>query len=78
MKKYYSIAGQTMAMDDGDGLKYLLTDHLGSMVAITDAQGSLIAQQRYLPFGQVRDDVGAITQTDFVSPASAARWQASG
>ncbi|HEY9151990.1 MAG TPA: RHS repeat-associated core domain-containing protein [Anaerolineales bacterium] len=34
-------------------------------MAITSASGTLISQQRYLPFGQVRTDVGSITQTDF-------------
>ncbi len=65
VKKYYAIAGMTVAMNDGSSLKYLLTDHLGSVVAITDASGSVLSQQRYLPFGQVRTDVGNITQTDF-------------
>ncbi|MBL8099938.1 MAG: RHS repeat-associated core domain-containing protein [Anaerolineales bacterium] len=41
-------------MNDGSGLKYLLTDHLGSVVAITDHQGDLISQHRYLPFGGTR------------------------
>jgi RHS repeat-associated protein len=62
--KYYSFAGQTVAMRDGDGLQYLLTDHLGSVVAITDASGTLTSQQRFLPFGQARTDIGAISQTD--------------
>jgi len=44
---------------------YYLTDHLGSMIAALDSSGSLLSQQRYLPFGEVRADVGAITQTDF-------------
>jgi RHS repeat-associated protein len=52
--KYYSFAGQTI-MNDGSGLKYLLTDHLGSVVAITDDQGDLISQHRYLPFGGTRE-----------------------
>jgi len=65
VKKYYSIAGQTVAMNDGSGLKYLLTDHLGSTSAVVDSNGSLLSQQRYLPFGEVRSDVGSITQTDF-------------
>ena len=64
-KKYYSIAGQNIAMDDGSGMKYLLTDHLGSMVGVTDTTGDLISQQRYLPFGEIRQDIGSITQTDF-------------
>jgi len=65
VKKYYSIAGMTAAMHEGTGLQYLLTDHLGSVVAITSASGTLTSQQRYLPFGGARTDVGSITQTDF-------------
>jgi RHS repeat-associated protein len=65
IRKYYSFAGMMVAMRDSTGLKFLLTDHLGSMVAITDVSGSLISEQRYLPFGQVREDVGTITATDF-------------
>jgi RHS repeat-associated protein len=52
-------------MRDESGLKYFLTDHLGSIVAVTDESGEVISEQRYLPFGQVREDVGNITQTDF-------------
>jgi RHS repeat-associated protein len=63
--KYYAFAGMTVAMNDGSGLKYLLTDHLGSIVAVTNATGTLLSEQRYMPFGQVRTDVGSITQTDF-------------
>ena len=63
VKKYYSMAGMTIAMNDGTGLKYLLTDHLGSVVAITDNTGTLISQQRYLPFGQVRTDVASFQCT---------------
>jgi RHS repeat-associated protein len=64
VRKYYSFAGQTVAMNDGTGLQYFLTDHLGSVVAITDASGTLTSQQRFLPFGQARTDIGAISQTD--------------
>ncbi len=46
-----------VAMRDETGLKYLLSDHLGSLVAITDDSGTLITQQRYLPFGGERTDV---------------------
>ncbi len=35
------------------------------VVAITDDTGTLITQQRYLPFGAERTDVGTIAQTDF-------------
>jgi hypothetical protein len=64
-RKYYSFGGQTVAMHDGSGLQYFLSDHLGSIVAVTDASGTLISQQRYLPFGGVREDVGNISQTDY-------------
>jgi len=39
------------------GLQYFLTDHLGSTVAITDSNGTLTSQQRYLPFGGTRTNV---------------------
>ncbi len=65
VRKYYSIAGQRVAMNDGDGLKYLLTDHLGSVVAVLSESGTLLSEQRYMPFGEVRTDIGTISQTDF-------------
>jgi RHS repeat-associated protein len=66
VKKYYSIAGQTIAMNDGSGLKYLLTDHLGSTSGVVDQNGNLLGQQRYLPFGEVRTGLNPpyMTQTD--------------
>ncbi len=66
--KYYAIAGMSVAMSDTSGMKYLLTDHLGSVDVVTDASGAVLSQQRYLPFGEVRTDVfapGTISQTDF-------------
>jgi RHS repeat-associated protein len=54
VKKYYSIAGMMVAVNDGTGLQYLLTDHLGSTVAVTNSSGTLTSQQRYLPFGETR------------------------
>jgi len=60
VKKYYSIAGMTVAMHDPSagsgqaGLQYLLTDHLGSTVAVTNNSGTFTSQQRYLPFGGER------------------------
>ncbi|MFZ5904485.1 MAG: DUF6973 domain-containing protein [Chloroflexota bacterium] len=66
VKKYYSIAGQTVALRDDSGLQYLLTDHLGSVVAVTNSNGTLTSQQRYLPFGEVRTIPNSpITITDF-------------
>ena len=70
IRKYYAFAGQTIAMATCTGgtcsaPAYSLTDHLGSIVAVTDASGTLVSQQRYLPFGEVRTDVDTITETDF-------------
>ena len=62
--KYYSIAGQRVGMQGPDGLRYLLTDHLGSVVAVLDAAGELVSEQRYLPFGTERL-APDISQTDF-------------
>jgi RHS repeat-associated protein len=65
-KKYYSIAGMMVAVNDGTGLQYLLTDHLGSITAVTDSNGTLTSQQRYLPFGGTRAIPNSpILATDF-------------
>jgi len=40
VRKYYSIAGQRVVKNaGGDGLKLILTDHLGSISAIVDGSG---------------------------------------
>jgi RHS repeat-associated protein len=65
-KKYYSIAGMMVATQDASGLQYLLTDHLGSVVAVTNSSGTLTSQQRYLPFGGARSIPNSpILGTDF-------------
>ena len=61
--KYYSIAGQMVALNGPDGVQYLLTDHLGSIAAVAEAGGDLLSEQRYLPFGSARLD--ELTETDF-------------
>jgi RHS repeat-associated protein len=61
--KYYAIAGQRV-MRDSSGLHYLMTDHLGSVAAVLDENGDLESDERYLPFGGLRDSTG-ISQTDF-------------
>ena len=43
-----------VAVNDGSAVQYLLTDHLGSTVAVTNSSGTLTSQQRYLPFGGTR------------------------
>jgi RHS repeat-associated protein len=52
-------------MDDGSGIRYLLGDHLGSVIALLDGDGDLIAgsEQRYYPFGAPRME--ASTEADW-------------
>jgi len=69
-RRYYAFASQNVAMIQCTshgcvGLQYFLTDHLGSVAAVVDANGGLVSQQRYYPYGGVRSDVGTVTQTDF-------------
>ena len=77
VRKYYSFGGQTVAMHDPSagsgqaGLQYFLSDHLGSIVAVTDANGTLINHQRYLPFGGVREIVGKSPKPITATPVNA-------
>ena len=41
--KYYALAGMTVAMNDGSGLEYFLTDHLGSVVGVVNVGGTLVS-----------------------------------
>jgi RHS repeat-associated protein len=43
---------QTFSRDDGDTPKSLLTDGLGSIIALTDSGGALTTQYTFEPFGQ--------------------------
>jgi RHS repeat-associated protein len=53
------VAGQLVGMRkvETNELHYFLTDHLGSVAAILEADGDLKNEQRYKPFGEVRTDV---------------------
>ncbi len=73
IKKYYSFAGQTIAMRTWDvglgtwNLSYFLSDHLGSVSVVLSATGTILEQQRYLPFGQARvmQPYASVISTDF-------------
>jgi RHS repeat-associated protein len=73
IRKYYSFGGQSIVNEKSAAtnnqwqISYLLADHLGSVVAATDEDGVLISgsQQRYLPFGGERTNIGTISQTDY-------------
>jgi RHS repeat-associated protein len=65
VRQYYGLAGVTAGMREGSTFYYFLTDHLGSVVGVTDSTGALVSETRYLPFGEIRTDVGTISQTDY-------------
>jgi RHS repeat-associated protein len=51
-------------MRRGDEVYYLHGDHLGSTSLTTDQNGDVLAETRYLPYGQERWTAGE-AQTDF-------------
>jgi len=50
--KYYGFGSQRVAMRQGDAVYYLHGDHLGSVSMSTDANGNLVSQMRFTPFGE--------------------------
>ncbi len=56
-----------VAMRDASGFKYFLSDQLGSVSVVLDDEGTILEQQRYLPFGQARvmPPYASVTSTDF-------------
>jgi hypothetical protein len=54
-----------VAVREGGTLSYLVTDPLGSVIALLDSNGDLIAgsEQRYYPFGAPRMEVS--TEADW-------------
>ena len=63
VRHYYALGGQRV-MREGASIDFLLTDHLGSIVGVTDNGGAVLSEQRYLPFGAARLSPG-IGETDF-------------
>jgi YD repeat-containing protein len=54
VSEYFLIAGSVVAYRNPDGLFYMVTDHLGSVIGVPDASGTLLESTRYLPFGGTR------------------------
>lgn len=54
-------------MKDASGFKYFLTDHLGSVSVVLSNTGTILEQQRYLPFGGARamPPYASVISTDF-------------
>ena len=46
-------------------VRFLLSDHLGSLSAVTDASGNLLEQIRYTAFGEIRPGFSGSTATDY-------------
>jgi RHS repeat-associated protein len=66
--KYYSFGGQRVAMRRGAEVYYLHGDHLGSTSLTSDSAGAVVAESRYLPYGQERWSNGAgVTDFGFTS-----------
>ena len=65
VRQYYTLAGVSAGMRESSTFYYFLTDHLGSVVGVTDSSGTMVSETRYLPFGEIRTDVGTVSQTDY-------------
>ena len=71
-RKYYNLGGEMVAMrewvNQGEAtIYYFANDHLSSTSIVMDASGSLLSENRYMPFGEKRTISGttSITETDF-------------
>ena len=57
-RTYYYAGGQRIAVRERttttDELTYLHGDHLGSASLATDAQGGVVSEMRYYPYGETR------------------------
>jgi RHS repeat-associated protein len=63
LRRYFALGGQRVLRADS-ATYYLLTDRLGSVVAIADSAAGFVSQQRFTPYGTARLSPG-ITLTDF-------------
>jgi RHS repeat-associated protein len=54
---YYPAAG---GMRVNGTLYYMLKDHLGSASVVTDANGNVVGEQRYYPYGETRFTTGSM------------------
>ncbi len=63
--QYYLIGGVSVGLAIDGEMSYFLIDHLGSIVAVTDGTGTLTSETHYMPFGEVRTDMGTISETNY-------------
>ncbi len=64
LTRYYSAAGQRIAMRQGNTLSYLLSDGLGSTTIALSSTGSVTAVQLFAPYGSSRYSKGSMP-TDY-------------
>jgi RHS repeat-associated protein len=63
--KYYYTGATRIAMRTNDSpVQYLLSDHLGSTSLVVSTSGTIVAQNRYMPWGEVRYSSGTMP-TDY-------------
>ncbi len=64
--KYYRLGNRLIALRQNNQLRYIHTDHLGSVSLLTDANGKVVpgGVQRFMPFGKVRTGQPVILPTD--------------
>jgi RHS repeat-associated protein len=62
--KYYMLGSQRIAMRQDDVVYFIHSDHLGSTSLTTDITGTVVAETRYLPYGEERWITGTLV-TDF-------------
>jgi RHS repeat-associated protein len=63
--KNYHFGSQLVASRRGSEVYFIHGDHLGSTSLTTDNSGTVVAETRYLPYGEVRWTAGGAQPTDF-------------
>jgi RHS repeat-associated protein len=65
VKKHYFFGGKLAAMHDGGGVRFLRTDHLGSVNVVLNADGRVRSRLRYDPWGKQRYALKTCTPTGY-------------
>ncbi len=66
VQKTYMIGSQVVAVETAGVLQFVITDHLGSIYAMTDSSGTLVSRMRYTAFGERRSEgVDGAPQTKY-------------
>ena len=60
MVKTYALGGQRVAVRSDGEVNWLHSDHLSSVGATTDRNGTVVGRQLYEPYGAVRAEFGEV------------------